>query len=383
MLKELVRIVDVYDDLAKDTVKAALLNHSVIDSYSAGLPMMEDVIEQYKSGKLTAPSSVLCLARVGDLWSDPTYNRILELRYSNQKQHIERRGGFSHVSADVLSAFVRPNIWKAVTTKGNNRTSMLYGVTNDPNARIVISCKLHPKDISHEEMIRIESLDHTIDAVYRTNQSGDHKFKSAYYAKESWAVELYKFVEPFSIDIAGTNEDADFSCPSHSYLSLARKLAGDEYVKKYLRVFTELKCDTVIFGNAVVAGSLFLKTFAKHITEVDTQNNRDSFKDCMKFWFKQRETIYKEVDPSKKCLTQQELTEGNAVYKGNEPAVSRFVSIYNEYCNREKLFDRLTFNGTYSTAIPLGGDVFENFLDMASVVVRSGLRDMANNPVIR
>lgn len=383
MQKQLVRIVDVYDNLAKDTVKSALLNYSVIDSHPTGLPFMEDVIQEYKSGKITANTVVLCLARIGDLWSDPTYNRILELRYNNNKQHIEKRGGFSHVSADVLSAYVRPNTWEAVTTKGNNRTSMLYGVTNDTSARIAVSLKLHPKDISSEEMIRIESMDHTIDASYRTNQSGDHKFKSAYYAKEAWAVELHRFVAPFSIDIAGTNEEAKFSCPSHSYLSLARKLAGDEYVKKYLDIFTKLECDSVILGNAVVAGSLFLKTFAKHITEVDTQNNINSFSDCIKFWFKDRQKIYLEVDPSKKCLTQQELTEGNALYKGNEPAVSRFVSIYNEYCNREKLFNRLFYNGTYATAIPLGGDVFEKFLDSASVMVRSGLRDMAEDPVIR
>ena len=110
-------------------------------------------------------------------------------------------------------------------------------------------------------MIRIESLDHNTDCNYRTNQSGDDKFKSAYYANETWATDLYNYLEPFNIGIAGTLDDAKFTCPSHSYMSTALRLAGREYTSKYLTAFTRWRCATDVQGNATVAGALFLKTF--------------------------------------------------------------------------------------------------------------------------
>ena len=47
---------------------------------------MEDVVEKYNSGEIAEGSTVIGSGRVGDLWSDPTYNRIDELRYGNQKR---------------------------------------------------------------------------------------------------------------------------------------------------------------------------------------------------------------------------------------------------------------------------------------------------------
>ena len=54
-----------------------------------------------------------------------TNNRIEELRYGNQKRHIENRNGFSHDAADTLSAYCRPEL-RVVLTKGNNRASKRY-----------------------------------------------------------------------------------------------------------------------------------------------------------------------------------------------------------------------------------------------------------------
>ena len=88
-------------------------------------------------------------------------------------------GGFSYSAAGVLSGYLRPNLM-TVATQGNNRTSMLYAVTQDKNARIPLSLKFHSKGISDEEMTRVEAENHNADCNFRTNQSSDDKFKSAF-----------------------------------------------------------------------------------------------------------------------------------------------------------------------------------------------------------
>ena len=201
--KELLRVYKCYENKVDEKTKEYLQGFGTVDNAPEGLPLMEDVVEKYNSGEIAEGSTVICSGRVGDLWSDPTYNRIDELRYGNQKRHIENRKGFSHDAADTLSAYCRPEL-RVVLTKGNNRASKRYACGRNTGDRVVISLKLHRKNISHAEMIRIESLDHNTDCNYRTNQSGDDKFKSAYYANETWAVELFEYLKPFKIGIAGT-----------------------------------------------------------------------------------------------------------------------------------------------------------------------------------
>ena len=178
-LKELVRVYDQYEKRVDEKTKQYLAGFGTVDSSPKGLPRMEDIIDQYDRGEIPDGGTYICEAKVGDLWSDPVYNRILELRYGNQKRHIESRGGYSNDAADTLSGYLRPTL-KVVLTKGNNRASMRGACGRDPNDRVIISLKLHSKNISYEEMIRIESLDHNTDCNYRTNQTGDDKFKSAY-----------------------------------------------------------------------------------------------------------------------------------------------------------------------------------------------------------
>ena len=218
--KKLLIVYKCYENKVDEKTKEYLQGFGTVDNAPENLPLMEDVVKKYNSGEITEGSTVICSGRVGDLLSDPTYNRIDELRYGNQKRHIENRGGYSNDAADTLSAYCRPD-GRAVLTKGNNRASLRYACGRNTNSRVVISLKLHRKNISYAEMIRIESLDHNTDSNYRTNQSGDDKFKSAYYAEEEWAVNLFKYLEPFHIGIAGTLDGAKFVCPSHSYLSLS------------------------------------------------------------------------------------------------------------------------------------------------------------------
>lgn len=375
MFKELIRVYECYERKVDETIKQYLAGFGAIDNPPKNLPLMEDVIHQYDMGEISEGSAVICSARVGDLYSDPTYNRIDELRYGNQKSHIEKRGGFSYDAADTLSAYCRPNL-KAVLTKGNNRASKRYACGRNKDARVIVSLKIHPKNISYDEMIRIESLDHNTDCNYRTNQSGNDKFKSAYYAKEEWATSLYNYLAKFNIGIAGTLENAKFTCLSHSYMSTAIRLAGKEYTSKYLTAFTENECSKEIQGNATVAGSLFLKTFYSYIEDVDKKNNIDSFSKMMKWYFTEYGEYLKPFDPDAKNLTQSLIVEGNGVYKGNEPAVARFVCLYNDYCR----IKRLKFKLNQNTAIPFEGSnstAWNLFLAEANPLMKPSLGQLA------
>jgi hypothetical protein len=373
LTKKLLKIVDLYDSKVDDKTKHYLSTFSSIDSPPQGLISMEDVIDQYESGEITS-GTYLVSARCGDLYTDPTYNRGDNLRYTNQKQHIIKLGGFSYNAADTLSAFLRPDCTPTLT-KGNNRTSMRYACGMNPDSRVVVSLKLHPKNISQDEMIRIESLDHHSDCNLRTNQTGDDKFKSAFYAKDAWAVELRDYLIPFDITVANI-DDTKFIAPSHSYLSKARREAGDEYTSRYLKSFTENECSHEVLGNSAVAGAIFLKQFAEYIDEVDRLNQCDSFSECLNFWYNERAELLKIVKA--KNLTQADLTAGNGVYKGNEPTVARYVFIYNEYCRIKDLIH----NKTYATAIPLGGEKWKDFVDSSPIFMQGGLTQMATTAFI-
>lgn len=373
--KELVRVYDQYEKQVDEKTKQYLAGYGTIDSAPKGLPFMEDIIDQYDRGEIPDGGTYICEAKVGDLYSDPIYNRILELRYSNQKKHIESRGGYSNDAADTLSGYLRPTL-KVVLTKGNNRASMRGACGRDPNARVIIALKLHPKNISYAEMIRIESLDHNTDCNYRTNQSGDDKFKSAYYANETWATDLFKYLKPFNIAIAGTLDDAKFTCPSHSYMSTALRLAGHEYTSKYLNAFTRWECATDVQGNATVAGALFLKTFHFYIDDVDRKNGIDSFSQMMRWFFTEYGPAAQAFDPDAKNLQQSDIVQGNGVYKGNEPAIARFVFLYNDFCR----IKRLKFNGTQKTAIPFEGSdssAWNEFLGSSNPLMKPALGNLA------
>lgn len=387
LFKELLRVCDCYDTKVDDDTIKYLQTYGTVDNPPKNLPFMEDVIEKYNSGEISEGSTIICVGTVGDLWSDPTYNRIDQLRYGNQKRHIENRNGYSNDAADTLSAYYRPNrndlpedmigkYGKVVLTKGNNRASMRYACGHDTEARVVVSLKFHRREVKYGEMIRIESLDHNTDCNYRTNQTGDDKFKSAYYAEEEWAVNLFKFLEPFHIGIAGTLDGAKFSCPSHSYLSSAIRLAGKEYTKKYLTAFTKWECAEEVQGNAIIAGALFLKNFYSYIEDVDKKNDRDSFSEMMRWFFTEYGDMLSSIDPDARNLKQSDIVQGNGVYKGNEPAIARFVFLYNDFCR----IKRLKFNGTHKTAIPFEGSdssAWNEFLSASNPLMKPALGGLA------
>jgi hypothetical protein len=396
----LLNLVQLYKQKVDDNVKEQLSKLSVLDKAPTdNLPKMEDVIEAYFRGKYEGQDSVIVAARIGDCQTDPEYNRGDSLKYGNQERDLNAMGGFSHGAAGVLSGYLRPT-GVVVTTQGNNRISMLYAVTENENERISLALNFHKKGISEEEMTRVEAENHNADCSFRTHQKSDDKFKSAYHSKQPWATSIYNFLEPYSIGIAGTLENAKFNCTSHSYIDTARKEAGDEYVKKFLdvhtRVFLDKECDKNVYGNFVRGGSIFLSVFSAHIAEVNEKNNGiDSFFDMMKHYFSDRKkgalkirkmmeeqgmphSILSQV-PVVECLTQSDITQGNRVIKGAALFVCRFVSLYNEYCKQ----NNLNFNKTYSTAIPVTeGKTFANFVKKVEPILRQSFIDAAKLPVV-
>jgi hypothetical protein len=396
----LLNLVQLYRKKVDDNVQKQLSMLSVLDKAPTdNLPKMEDVVEGYLRGEYEGQDSIIVSARIGDCYTDPEYNRGDALKYGNQERDLNAMGGFSHGAAGVLSGYVRPTGY-VVTTQGNNRISMYFAVTQNENARISLTLNFHKKDASEEEMTRVEAENHNADANFRTNQSSDDKFKSAFHSKQPWAVNIYNFLEPYSIGIAGTLENAVFNCTSHSYIERARKEAGDEYVKRFLdvhtQIFSDRECEKNIYGNFVRGGSIFLSVFSAHIAEVNEKNGGiDSFSDMMKHYFADRKKGALEIRklmeergmpqsalsqvPIVECLTQSDITDGNRIIKGASLFVCRFVSLYNEYCKQ----NNLEYNKTYASAIPITeGKTFANFVSKVEPLLRQSFIEVARNPVV-
>jgi len=77
---ELQRIISLAEDKVDEKVLLDLSQYRVVDQMPQGLPLMEDVIRDYISGeKYLGGETILVLARVGDIYGDPTYNRVSKL----------------------------------------------------------------------------------------------------------------------------------------------------------------------------------------------------------------------------------------------------------------------------------------------------------------
>ena len=399
-MKTLLNLCDLFSDKVADIVQELLSHLPVLDKAPTdGLLKLEDVIEAHSRGEYEGVDSVHVSARIGDIMTDPEYNRGNNLRYGNQERDLNGMGGFSYRAAGTLVGFLRPGR-VTVATQGNNRISMLFAVTRERSSRVPFLLNFHKPLITHKEMIRVESENHNADCNFRSNQSTDEKFKSAYFSEQNWAKLIYNLLKPFGIGIAGTLEGAKFNCTSHSYVDKARKEAGDEFVKRFLEthvdVFSADNCEKEVFGNFVRGGSFFLSTFSTLIADVNEKNDGiDSFGDMMRHYFADREkealATRKILEksgapkqaiasvPVKKCLTQADITQGNRTIKGYTLFVCRFVSVYNEYCKEQEL----KFNQSHATAIPIvAGENFANFIKKEDPILRPSFIDVAKNPVV-
>lgn len=371
----LVSIIDSYDSRVDDKRRDRLSRLQTIGSLP-DVPKLEDLVKEY----LTNPNfdwrkTYICSVRGKDQYGSPVYNRTGHIDLNKCEQHANKKGGYSYEAANIGSGFVRPNGY-FVNTQSGHRTTLLFAVTLDGEERSLQNVKFHDPNATDEEIIRREADDHHTDCADRKPQTGDDKFRSAYYAPRDWAVKLYNFLKPFDISIAGTLEGAYFSLPSHSYMNTAINLTGEGTVSTYLKAFTEHKCERVILGNAVVAGCLFLQGFSEYIAKVDSDNGIDSFNRMMKFYFTEYGEKVRRFDPDGKDLSQSQLVAGNGLYKGNEPAVARFVFLYNEFCRLE----RLQISGRQKTAIPFEGAEdkgWNNFISNANPLMKPALGQLA------
>lgn len=393
-------LIELYFQKVDDKVQEQLSKLSVLDKAPTdNLPKMEDVIESYLRGEYEGQDSVIVSGRIGEFMTDPKYNRGDVLRYGNQERDLNQMRGFSYSSAGVLAAFLRPD-GTVVLTQGNNRTSMLFAVTQNKNERISLTLNFHKNGASEEEMTRVEAENHNADCNFRTTQDSDDKFKSAFHSKQPWAVSIYNFLSPYSIGIAGTLENAMFNCTSHSYVDTARKEAGEQYVRNFLEIHTKVfsaeNCQKDIYGNFVRGGSIFLSVFNAHIAEVNEKNGGiDSFQDMMRHYFANRTlgallirkmmadqgmpaSALSQV-PVVECLTQGDITQGNRIIKGAILFVCRFVSLYNEYCKQ----NNLEYNKTYASAIPITeGKTFAEFVKKVDPILRQSFIEVSKLPVV-
>ena len=372
---KLVSIIDSYNKRVDDKRRERLSRLQVIGSLP-DVPKLEDLVKEY----LTNPDfdwrkTYICSVRGKDQYGSPIYNRTELIDLNKCEQHANEKEGYSYEAANTGSGFVRPNGY-FVNTQSGHRTTLLFAVTLDGEERSLQNVKFHDPNATDEEIIRREADDHHTDCADRKPQTGDDKFRSAYYAPRDWAVKLFNYLKPFDISIAGTLEDAHFSLPSHSYMSTALKLVGEGTVSRYLNAFTKYKCEQVILGNAVVAGCLFLQGFSEYIAKVDQDNNVDSFDLMMKFYFTEYGELMRRFDPDGRDLTQAALVAGNGLYKGNEPAVARFVFCYNEFIRLR----RYKISGRQKTAIPFEGaddKGWNTFISNANPLMKPALGQLA------
>lgn len=286
----------------------------------------------YKANALKPGHSYHLLFRVGDLCADDKYNRIDELNLPKAMANLEKHKGFSYAAANTLVAYLRPN-GKVVLTQGNHRAAKCY-LTQGPDAYVVVNLIVHTAK-TIEECVQVESENFTTDNNDRWNMVQKHKFKGNFHAGIKEAVELYNFVKPFGVSIAGTNKgDYEATHTFESYGNLEEALSLDDtpdkfYVTSALTSLTKYLKETDIKGFLFVGLVLFQKVFNSRLEKIE-KNNRliCSFDDFIKYVFDERRMF----NGSGPLTSQQDIVEDSGGIKVREFFASRFVVLFNEYC---------------------------------------------------
>ena len=370
----LINLVEQCDSKLTSAQKSYLSTLGVVDNPVKGLLTLEEYLIEHNP---QLGDSFVCLVPVGICFSDSLYNRSDRIHFGNIIKHLKRMAGFSYKAAGILSGFLRLNReqirdlqygrassqYTVVVTKGNHRVTKRYAVSNDTRAYIPMEITIH-KTEDYDEMVRIESLDHTLDAAYRTAQNQEDKFKSSYYAKETDAINLYNYLDEFSIGVADTNPNAKFGTTSHNYIKSAEKRDASA-CSKYLKIFTEKNCEKLVGGNAAFAATVFLSTFKTAIDTVDKFNACDSINGFINYIYHDRNNFSNGFLPN---MTQSKLTEGNSKFKGEEVNVARLISLYNEYC---EIVLKAKLNENNNHAIGYSSDVYLNYMKSADADIRA------------
>jgi hypothetical protein len=365
----LVNIVQQYEDRVAETDKEKLSSLGFVDRPPLGLLPLEDAIQRYNP---QPGDSFPALVKVSELYSDPKYNRTDKIHYKNCSTNLAKLGGFSYKAAGFLSAFYRPNN-KIVLTKGNHRATKVYASCGNPETLVPVEITYHSTDV-YDEIVKIESEDHHFDCNFRTSQSQEDRFKSAYYAQDESAISLYNFLDQFGIGIADTNPTAFFSVSSHSYVEKARMLNAN-LCEIYLRAFTQNNCEDFVGGNATYAGTYFLNAFSNSIQYIDINNDVDSLDLFMKYVYHDRENLSHGFLSN---VNQSALTEGNGKFKGPEVNVARLISLYNEFC--EKVL-RAMIPTSNKHAIGYSSNEYLNFIKESDEVVRTRVDEISRQTI--
>ena len=380
----LINLVEQCDSKLTSAQKSYLSTLGVVDNPVKGLLTLEEYLIEHNP---QPGDSFVCLVPVGICFSDSLYNRSDRIHFGNIIKHLKRMAGFSYKAAGILSGFLRLNReqirdlqygrassqYTVVVTKGNHRVTKRYAVSNDTRAYIPMEITIH-KTEDYDEMVRIESLDHTLDAAYRTAQNQEDKFKSSYYAKETDAINLYNYLDQFSIGVADTNPNAKFGTTSHNYIKSAEK-RDDSACSKYLKIFTEKNCEKLVGGNAAFAATVFFSTFKTAIDTIDRLNACDSLDGFINYIYHDRNNFSNGFLPD---MTQSKLTEGNSKFKGEEVNVARLISLYNEYC---QIVLKAKLNENNNHAIGYSSDVYLNYMKSADADIRARFVQMSKDRV--
>jgi hypothetical protein len=366
MLHAITKVVDSHPKLTPKKI-----NHfksklgKPLDSYPNYLPFYEDLLI---NKSLKPGNSYIVLIKVKHLFADDKYNRIDELNLTKVMENLESLKGFSYSAANTLVAYLRPD-GKLVLTQGNHRAAKCY-LTQGPDAYVVVNVFVHAS-ITIEECIEIESINFTTDNNLRWNMVQKHKFKGNFHAKQTKAVELYNFVKPFGVSIAGTNEgDYVATHTFESYGNLEEAIGLDdtktkEYVTKALiSLTTHLKKEKDIKGFLFVGLVLFQKVFNTRLDKIQKNNaSICSFNDFIKYIFEERK-MFNGSGPS---TTQSDIVEDSGGIKVREFFASRFVVLFNEYCfSRNIDFKRGGLKG--NCAIPETCDEWKTLVENLSAV---------------
>lgn len=362
-------IIELYENKVDDKEKLKSLGMPLLDTVPKGFLLYSEAVEKFNP---QPGDTIFGLVPVKDIWGDDTYNRVNSIHYGNIAKNLKNRGGFSHKSSGAVSLFCRPN-GKLVATKGNHRVTKRYAIAQDPNALIPAEITFHTSE-KYDDIIQAEALDHNVDCNYRTTQNTDDRFKAAYHSGEQWAVNLYRYLDKFSIGIAETNSTANYEASSYRSITKSRDL-DEESCSRYLRSFTSVVNVNELGGIATFAATSFLSSFVHSIKYIDENNNVDSIEDFLGYIYKERSNFsHGFLD----TVTQAKLTEGNSKFKGEEVNVARLISLYNEYCLKV-LRAKIPTNN--KDAIGYSSNEYLDFIKKADENVRSRVDEIARQTI--
>jgi hypothetical protein len=365
MAQTLKNLVSLYQSKVDEDTKKSLMDMKILDDSPKGLYHYAHAMQNLQPQK---GETIHAMVEVGDVFGDPTYNRVNRIHYGNIAANLKKRGGFSYKSAGTISLFLRPD-GTLVATKGNHRVTKMYAVTGDRKALVPAEITIHPsEDVS--EIIRLEAEDHNVDCNYRTSQATDDRFKAAFHAGEKWAVDLYNYLSDFSVGIAGTNEEAKYEATSYRQITKSMTIS-ESACSCYINAFTLMNCESELGGIAAYAGTCFLANFTESIKYVDQNNNVDSFAGMMDYIYNNRNNSSLGFLEN---VTQTGLTKGNGKFKGEEVNVARLISLYNEYCQKVLRAKIPTLN---NTAIGYSSNEYLDFIKKADETVRSRVDEIA------